>query len=362
MIIPSDLKKLYAPIADEYTEAFRQTLLNGRFIGGEPLEDFEKIVAHFLGAKYAVGCASGTAALRLALSACGIGKGDEVITVANTYYATARAITDAGAEPVFCDVTEEGLIDCSKAESLITPKTKAILPVHLYGACADLDALRGICKRHSLALVEDCAHAFGSKYNGKMIGSGSLAACFSLYPTKNLGAFGDGGFIATDSQVIADAAGRLRYFAVDSERNEFDPDAIHGRLDTVQAALCSVSLRHVDEWIEKKRRNADEYIKAFKGRVPYITSLEQKGAAPYLFPVLTEDQDDFIGFMQQKGVLCLSHYRPELHKMKELTGRDYSLPVTEKLNKSVVSIPVSQTVTEEEIRYIIEQTLAYYGY
>lgn len=357
MIYPVELSKLYAEYEEEYVEAFRKTLEKGIFLGGEEVAAFEQDVAAYLSAKYVIGCGNGTHALQLALMANDIGNGDEVITVANTYYATVRAIVDTGAEPIFCDVNKYGLMDTDKIEELITERTKAVLPVHLYGAPVDIDRIRKICDRYELVLIEDCAHAFGSLYNERRIGSGSYCACFSLYPTKNLGAMGDAGIIATDSEGLANRIRSIRYFTSDPNRNVFTEKSLHSRIDTMQAALLRVSLRHIDEWNLRRISNAQNLIRLINGKAPYVESLGWDGVVPYVFPVLTMNQDRFMESLHGKGIIGQLHYKPNLHKIAHLTKKDYCLPVTERLNRQVVSVPIAPTVTAEEIEYIAECVL-----
>lgn len=356
-IYPIELSKLYAAYKDEYRQAFDDVLEKGIFVGGDYVDIFEHEAAKYLGAKYVVGCGNGTHAIELALMANGIGSGCEVITVANTYYATARAIVDIGAEPVFCDVNKYGLIDVNLVERLITPRTKAIVPVHLYGAPADLTRLNAICEKYGLVLVEDCSHAFGSSYNGQKIGSDSICACFSLYPTKNLGAMGDAGMVATNSKEITDRLKAMRYYTIDPERNTFNATSIHSRIDPLQCGLLRVSLRHIDEWNQRRVSNAKYLIEIMNNRVPYIESVGWNGIVPYVFPILVNEQIKIEEELRAKGIIAQVHYRPDLHKIDHLTHKSYHLPMTEKLNRSVLSIPISPTVSKSEIDYIAASIL-----
>ncbi len=360
MIYPIELSRLYAPYREEYVEAFRDFLAQGRFIGGPLVAEFEQEATEKIGAEYVVGCGNGTQAIELALRACGIGPGSEVITQANTYYATARAIVDAGATPVFCDIDENGRMDAAQIPHLITPRTRAIVPVHLYGIPAPLEALRQICSAHGLLLIEDCAHAFGSKLDGRPIGSGSFCACFSLYPTKNLGAMGDAGMVATCSPELAERMRSMRYLACSEERETFGANHMHARLDPVQAALLRVSLRHVDEWNAMRVANSRHYISRFRGCVTYIPAMEAEGVVPYVFPVLVHRQDDFQDFLRANGICPQIHYRPELHLIPHLNPAAVSLPKAEHWNRSVVSIPVSQTVSPSEIDRIADAVCSYF--
>lgn len=360
MIYPIDLSKLYQPYHILYEKAFSKCLEDGYYIGGSAVDDFEHLAADYLGANYVVGCGNGTHALELALIASGVGTGDEVITVANTYYATARSILDIGAKPVFCDVNKDGLIDTDKVLKKISIHTKAIIPVHLYGAVANLDILYKIGKEYNLAIIEDCSHAFGSLYKGNKVGHDSQFACFSLYPTKNIGAMGDAGMIAVRSKETADKLKSIRYFTDDKERDSFAEHSLHSRMDSLQARLLQVSLTLADSWNNIRQEHSNYYKNAFSGLVPYVKCLDQEGIVPYVFPVIVSDQKKFMRYMADKGVVTQIHYHPMLHKISHLTQRYYELPVTEYLNSHTVSIPVSQTVTQAEIEFVANCVLEFF--
>lgn len=368
MIYPILLSELYREHKEDYMKAFSEFFDRGIFIGGPDVEDFEKNMADYLHAEYVVGCGNGTEALELAMRASSIGQGDHVITTANTYYATARAIHNVGAVPLFCDVDEDGLIAVDKIESLIDNKTRAVLPVHLYGISADLDKIRRICEKYGILCIEDCAHAFGSSYHHDKIGSHSYCACFSLYPTKNLGAFGDAGMVATNSGELAARMRELRYYTSDPDRVIFHKDGMHTRLDPLQACLLNTSIKYVDAWNSIRRKHCEYYIGQFKGRVPYIKKMENPDVIPYVFPIIADDQQKFYDYLMNNGICPQIHYKPDLHKIDHLLFWDksdqkdeYRLPMTEYLNSHVVSIPVSPTVTDDEIRYIAGIVLQYFG-
>lgn len=362
MVYPILLSELYKEHKEEYIKAFSGFLDRGIFIGGSDVENFENSMADYLKAKYVVGCGNGTQALELALKANAIGQGDRVITTANTYYATARAIINVGAVPVFCDVDENGLIDVNKIESLITKETKAIMPVHLYGISADLETIYRICEKNNIVCIEDCSHAFGSKYMNKNIGSDSYCACFSLYPTKNLGAFGDAGMILTDSNELACKMRELRYYTSDPERVIFQKDGMHSRMDPLQACLLNVSMKYVDGWNVIRRKHCDYYIEQFKDKVPYMKGMENSDVIPYVFPIVADDQNKFYEYLLSKGICPQIHYKPDLHHIDHLALlEEVKLPMTEFLNAHIVSIPVSPTVTDEEVQYIAKTVLEFFG-
>ena len=358
-MIATELARLYLPYKNEYVNAFEQFFCSGIYIGGDRVSSFEREVAKFLDAEDAAGCGNGTHALQLGLMACGVKPGDEVITVANTYYATARAIIDVGAIPVFCDVNRFGLIDVGKIQALITPKTKAIVPVHLYGMVADITGLRDVCKKNKLALIEDCSHAFGSSFNGRKLGADAYCACFSLYPTKNLGAMGDAGVVVGAADVIKKIK-LMRYYSPTVAHDSFSLLSLHSRMDPLQACLLNVSLSHIEEWNVKRIANATYYKNRFDGYVPFFTPLCQEGVVPYVFPVLTKKREDFISYMRKKGIVVQVHYGVNLHKISHITKQSFNLPMTERLNKEVVSIPVSPMITKDELRYVADMVLEYF--
>lgn len=358
-MIVTNLAKQYSPYLKEYSDALERFICSGVYINGEIVSSFETAVSRYLGAEHAAGCGNGTHALQLGLMACGVRPGDEVITVANTYYATVRAIVEVGAVPVFCDVNDSGLIDVSKLESLITPRTKAILPVHLYGMAADLTALRALCKKHKLALVEDCSHAFGSTYNGRRIGADSYCACFSLYPTKNLGAMGDAGVVVGAEKIIQRIK-RMRYYSSRPTHDRFSLMSLHSRLDPIQAGLLCVSLSHIEEWNASRIANARFYEQAFQGRVKFFPPLVSDGTVPYVFPIRVRRRNDFISYMKGREIATQVHFGVNLHRLAHLAKSDVKLPMTERLNREVVSLPVSPTITKDEIRYIAETALGYF--
>ena len=356
-MISTNLARLYSPYMLEYAKAFEHFMGSGVYIGGDMVNSFETEIAQYLGAKHAAGCGNGTHALQLGLMACGVRSGDEVITVANTYYATARAIIDVGAIPVFCDVNEHGIMDVEKIEGLITSRTKAIMPVHLYGMVADLKRLHSICRKNQLALIEDCSHAFGSSYCGKKIGADSYCACFSLYPTKNLGAVGDAGVVLGSAEVVRKVK-QMRYYSSTPAHDRFQLVSLHSRLDPLQACLLKVSLSHIDEWNARRVANAKYYMSRFKGHIPCFTSLCQNGIVPYVFPILVRNRKDFISHMKRKGIFVQVHYGVNLHRISHITQSSFRLPMTERLNREVVSLPVSPMITEEELRYVADAALS----
>lgn len=360
MIYPIELAKLYEPYISEYEKAFSEFVRKGYFINGDYVDAFEEKMAAYLEAKYVVGCGNGTDAMELTMRAYGIGIEDQVITVGNTYYATARAIVNVGAQPVFCDVDDNALIDIDKIEEYITDKTKAIIPVHLYGLPVQMNKIRSLAGKYGLKVIEDCSHAFGTRVDHVLIGRDSECACFSLYPTKNIGAFGDAGFIATNSKELADVVRAKRYYACDESRNSFQENSMHSRLDSFQAAMLIVSLEHIEEWNKRRIINKEKYIKRFKGTIPYLSLMEEKEVVPYVFPIIVEDQQKFYDYLKENGIQPQIHYKPDLHKIEHLGPYVGKLNKTEYFNSHVVSIPISPTVTIDEIDYISDVVNRYF--
>jgi dTDP-4-amino-4,6-dideoxygalactose transaminase len=350
--------RFYGKYLNEFKQAIEEFILSGQYIGGQFVEDFEKQVCSHLEADYAIGCKSGTHALQLALLAAGIGRGDEVITVANTYYATPYSIFSIGAKPVFCDVrSSDGLLDPNLIEECITDKTRAIMPVHLYGNCAPLDEIFDISKANQLVVIEDCAHAFGSSYKGRPIGKDSELACFSFYPTKSLGAFGDAGMVITKSKEHMKKLRKLRYFA-DDNRINFNPHAIHARLDPIQAILLSVMLTHFNEIKLYRQKLAKLYRKKLSGIVQSIPEAKDNDICPYVFPVFIKNRAKLIKHLKKNNIRLQVHYPTNLHFLPEFGGATIgSLPNTEQHNSRVISLPVHPSICEDEAKYICDKIL-----
>ncbi|MBQ0097322.1 MAG: DegT/DnrJ/EryC1/StrS family aminotransferase [Oscillospiraceae bacterium] len=372
---------------EEYEEAVINVLRSGQYIGGKEVESFENEFALYHGAKYGVSCGNGTDALVLALRAFGIGKGDEVITVAFTFFATAESIAAVGATPVFVDVDEDDYcINVDLIEEKITDKTKAIVPVHFYGHSAHMDKINAIAKKHSLKVICDCAQSAGTTYKGSKQGILGDASCFSFFPTKNLGCDGDGGMVLTDDEKIAKA---IRSYKVhgsgadglatlqDEYKNkgeEFPKDmpigmnkyynyliGYNSRLDALQAALLRKKLTHLDEFVEGRRNNARLYNEALKN-TSYITPCEREYTehSYYLYVLKHENSQEIMEKLKEKGVPCGTYYPVPLHMQGAFWNLGYkegSLPVTEKLVKTTFAIPVFPELTDEERDYIIKALL-----
>nr|MBU1327709.1 DegT/DnrJ/EryC1/StrS family aminotransferase [Candidatus Omnitrophota bacterium] len=355
------LKKQYEELKNELKEPMEKVLMSGGFILGEDVGLFEQEFAAYCGVKYGIGVNSGTDALFLACLACGIGKGDEVITPAYTYIATSLGISMAGANPVFVDTEEKTYgIDVSKIEKAITKKTKAILLVHLYGHPADMDPIIQIAKKHKLKVIEDCAQAHGALYKNKKIGSFGDAACFSFYPTKNLGAFGDGGMVITNSEEVKDRMLLLRDYGRKG-RYEHIIKGYNSRLDTLHAAILRVKLKHLDGWNEKRRKNAALYTRLFKeSKLDIILPFEADYARHvyHLYAVRVKNRKEVMEKLAENGVRTLIHYPIPIHLQECYKDLDYKkgdFPIAEKYCEEILTLPMYPELTEEEIKYVAEQ-------
>jgi len=360
MLLPVNFPNLYVPIIGELQQAFEEFVVKGQYIGGDLVTNFEQEVSKKIKAQYVVGCKSGTNALQLALIAAGIKNGDEVITVANTYYATAWSIIAVGAIPVFCDtLAENGQIDCNKIIEKITPKTKAIMPVHLYGIPCDLDSLRKICFEDNLTLIEDAAHAFGSKYKNEFIGQHSDFACVSLYPTKNLGAFGDAGIVLTNSKEREEKVRQLTYFALDSKKEKFNPQALHTLLDPLQANLLRVVLRHIDHYNKQRQVLANVYYQRLNQYVRVIPEIVTENVVPYMFPFFIENKDELINYLLEKDIWIQVNYSVNLHWLPQFKSNlpVPNLPNSEKHNSEVVTLSIHPSFSVENATMVCDHII-----
>lgn len=329
---------------------------SGRFILGPEVETFEKSFAAYIGAEHTVGVANGLEALQIALLATGIRNGDEVITTPLSAVATTLAIQAVGAEPVFVDIDDFYHIDANKIEAGITKKTRAIIPVHLYGQSTNMEKIMKIAKKHELVVIEDCAQAHGAKFNGKIVGSFGTAGCFSFYPTKNLGAFGDAGAIVTNDPILADKCRMIRNYG-QKNRYEHEIYGINSRLDEVQAAILSVLLPKLDQHNNRRR----EIAAIYKNELADIEGLElpneRQGASSvnHLFVVQTSKRDALQSHLKENGIDSLIHYPIPIHKQecfKEFNK--VNLPVVEKKVGQILSLPVHPFLTDQEVLFVCQ--------
>ena len=350
-----DLQREYASIKPEIDKAISRVIESGWFVLGKEVALFEEAFSKYIGVRHAIGVNSGSDALFLALRALGIGSSDEVITVSHTVAPTADAIRRCGAKPVFIDISPETYcIDAEKIEEKVTNKTKAILPVHLYGHPADLDHIRELAKLHGLSVVEDACQAHGAEYKRKKVGSFGNAGCFSFYPTKNLGSYGDGGMVVTNNEDVAEHVKMLRNYG-QSRKYHNDFAGINSRLDELQAAMLRVKLSRLDEWNEKRRRLAELY-KEILGQADVVLPSEKPYAKHvyHLFVIRLAGRDNCQRFLQKSGIQTQIHYPIPVHKQKAYAAFESTkdLSVTETICSEILSLPLYPSLTEEEVAYI----------
>lgn len=360
MIVPFvDLKAQYLAIASEVEEAMHRVVADTDFILGADVELFEQEFARFCEAEYAVGVDSGTSALELALRACGVGEGDEVITVSHTFIATAAAISYTGARPVLIDIDPDTYnMDVTQIEAAVSQRTKAIVPVHLYGQSADLDPILAIARKYNLIVIEDACQAHGARYRGKSLGALGDVGCFSFYPGKNLGAYGDAGTIVTNSREVGDRVRLLRNYG-QPQKYQHVIMGYNRRLDSLQAAVLRTKLRHLDEWNTSRRRAAklyDEMLKDVNGvRTPYCA--EESEHVYHLYVIQHPKRDELLKYLKDQGVQAGLHYPTPVHLQPcyEHLGKPAgSLPVTEAIASSVISLPMFAEITESQIEYVCD--------
>lgn len=353
-----DLQAQYRTIKNEVDDAIARIISTSAFVGGEDLQQFEKEFASYCEAKACVGVGNGTDALYLALRALDIGAGDEVITVAHTFIATAETISLVGARPVFVDIDEETmLMDPDKLEAAITPRTRAIIPVHLYGQPCDMDRIMDIARRHGLKVIEDAAQAHGARSRQRRVGSLGDVACFSFYPGKNLGAYGDGGAVVSNDERLIE---RIRMVANHGRIDKYlhQTEGVNSRLDGLNAAILRVKLRHLDKWNAARRRHAQRYMELLRASgvvLPFVSSDTE--AVWHLFVVRVQDRDGVQKKLQKQGIAAGVHYPVPLHRQPayEYLGLpEGSLPVTERVAAHVVSLPMYSELTEEQIALVAQ--------
>lgn len=355
-----DLKAQYQTIKSEIGEAIEQVLESTAFAGGPFVKQFEDSFAPYCQCQHAVGVSNGTSALWVALKCLGIRPGDEVITVPNTFIATAEAISFCGATPVFVDIDPlTHTIDPDLIEQAITPNTRAIVPVHLYGQMADMDPIMEIAKRYGLIVVEDAAQAHGAEYKGRRAGSIGHAGCFSFYPGKNLGAYGEAGAVVTHDASLAEA---MRVLRDHGQARKYYHSVIgwNARMCGIQGAVLTVKMRHIEEWTEKRRRNASLYSSLLQ-EIEGITVPAEADYARHvyhIYPILMEERDEVMETLKQHGITCGIHYPLPVHLQDAYASLGYNVgafPVTEKAARELISLPMYAELTEEQIQYVAQQ-------
>jgi len=355
----------YKNLKREIDLAIKRVLLRGDLILRKDVEEFEKKLADFVGTKYAIALNSGTDALLLSLKAAGIVKGDEVISVSHTFIASIATIVHAGARPILVDVGNDFLMDTEKVEKVIRKRTKAIIPVHLNGRICDMEKLMAIARKHNLIIIEDAAQSLGASFKGKMAGSFGLAGCFSFYPAKILGCFGDGGAVTTNNSKIADKIRLLRDHGQKTKK-EIVFYGFNSRLDNLQAAILNLKFKYLPKWIKKRRKIASLYQKGLSN-VPEIKLPLLSNSDPRFFDVFqnyvlrAQRRDELFEFFKKKGVETLIKDPLPNHWHKSLSLFHFKLPHTEQLAKEVISLPMYPELTDAQIDYVIDCIKKFYG-
>lgn len=365
-----DLKREYSEIKPEIDEAIAGVLAHTQFILGPEVKSFEEKLAQYCNAGFGVGCASGTDALLLSLRAVGVGHGDEVIAPTFSFFATAGVISQVGAVPVFVDIKPDSYnLDPSQIEKRITSKTKAIIPVHLFGQCAEMDPILSIAKKHKLAVIEDAAQAIGARYKDSKAGSLGDLGCFSFFPTKTLGGIGDGGLVVSDQKDLAD---RVRMLRVHGENSKYHHQAVglNSRLDAIQAAVLMVKLRHVDEWCEERIGRARRYQKLFSETglvgeqiigLPPLSS--GKGHVFNCYVIRVEQRDDLWRYLGERGVQTEVYYPLPLHLQPCFAHLGYhkgSFPNAELAAAQVLTLPMYPELTPEQQEFVVREMRNFY--
>ncbi len=359
-----DLKIQYQALKSEIDAAIQSVIDDTAFVGGKYVAAFEKAYAEKYGVKHCISCANGTDAIYISLKAMGIGPGDEVITVANSWISTSETITQTGAKPVFVDIDDFFHIDPSKIEEKITPRTKAVIPVHLYGQSVDIASIQRICDAHGLPFIEDCAQShFATSGNGKT-GTFGLAGTFSFYPGKNLGAYGDGGAIITDDD---DFAYKARLFANHGslQKHVHEIEGINSRLDAIQAAVLSVKLNHIDAWNQARNENAMKY-NALLAEVPEVITpklRENTFHVFHLYVIRSPRRDELAEHLRSKGAFTGIHYPTALPFMPAysyLGHRPSDFPVAHRCHDEILSLPMFPELSEEQIGYVVDSIGEYF--
>lgn len=364
-----DLKRQYLKIKPEVDAAIQNVLDTTMFIGGEDVKLFSTELAEYLGVKHVIPCANGTDALQIALMALGLKPGDEVISTSFTYIATVEVIALLRLKPVFVDVNPDTFtMNIDSLKAAITPNTKAIIPVHLYGQSADMEAVMAVANEHNIPVIEDNAQAIGGTYtfsNGRTVKTGSIGTigCTSFFPSKNLGCYGDGGAMFTNDDELAD---KLRMIANHGQSKRYYHEMVgcNSRLDTIQAAVLRIKLRHLDEYCDARRAAADYYDNAFKSNpnivTPHRAAYSRHVFHQYTLQLKNVDRNVVQAKLAEREIPAMMYYPVPCHKqnmLKEFGGAEYVLPVTDMLQDCVLSLPIHTELTEEELKYITDNFL-----
>jgi len=360
-----DLKAQYKNLEPEISRAINRCLASSDFILGQDLAHFETEFAQFIGVNYAIGVASGTDALTLALLACGVRAGDEVVVPANTFIATAFAVSHVGAKPVFVDVSENDFnIDTSKLPLLITKKTKAIIPVHLYGRMVEMNAIEDLARNYDIAIIEDACQAHGAQCKDKKAGSIGHAGAFSFYPGKNLGAYGDGGIVVTNNKNIAESIQMLRNYG-QKVKYKHELFGYNSRLDNLQAAILRVKLRRLDDWNERRQEIARLYNELLAETPLVLPNICSDLSHVYhLYVIRAKERDKLLKHLNDQGIGASIHYPVPVHLQKpyrDLGYREGLCPVSERLCSEVISLPIYPEMTDTQVRRIADAVCSFYA-
>lgn len=358
MNVPAfDATRQFAKIKKEIMKEVEGVFESGRFVLGERGQKFEAAFAEYVGTKYAVGVNSGTDALKIALVALGVSEGDEVITVTNTAVPTISAIREIGAVPVFADIDEYFTIDSDKFEKKITAKTKAVVVVHLYGGAADISSIVEIAKKKNIKVVEDCAQSVGAAFGSKKLGTFGDVSCFSFYPTKNLGAYGDAGMILTNSQSVYETMKKLRMYGF-AKTYYANIEGFNSRLDEVQAAILSVKLAYLDEWVKRRQDIAHFYSKEIKNKLIETPRIRPDSEHSFhLYVIRTKKRAELKEHLTKNNVGFGVHYEFPIHLQdayKFLNYKKGDLPNSEKAAEEILSLPIFPEMTGAELKYVVD--------
>jgi dTDP-4-amino-4,6-dideoxygalactose transaminase len=363
-----DLSEQYQGLRDEMIAALDQVMTSSRFILGDNVKKLESDVAEYSNVKFGIGVGNGSDAIHISLQGVGVQAGDEVITTPFTFFATGGAIARTGATPVYVDIDPETFnIDPSKIEAAITEKTKAIIPVHLYGQMADMEEIKRIADKHNLKVIEDAAQAIGAKQNGKNVGELGTTAAYSFFPTKNLGAYGDAGMIVTDDEEVAE---NCRVIRVHGSKPKYYHHVLgyNSRLDELQAAILNVKFPHLDNWSEQRRKHAAYYTELLNEKLPgkVVTPIEKEGNYHvfHQYTIRVEKRDELQAFLKENDVASMIYYPLPLHVQpvfKDLGYKEGDLPVSEKAAKEVISLPMFPELKREQQEYVVEKIVEFFN-
>jgi dTDP-4-amino-4,6-dideoxygalactose transaminase len=353
-----DLKKQYLSIKQEIDTAIQHVILNSAYIGGKEVSRFEENFANYIGTKFCVSCANGTDSIEIILSALGIGNDDEVIVPSHSWISTSEAVSSVGAKPVFVDTLPlKYTIDPSQIEAAITSNTKAIMPVHLCGLPAEMDEIMAIAQKYKLFVIEDCAQAHGAEYKGKKVGNFGIAASFSFYPGKNLGAYGDAGGITTNDITLAEMTRMIANHGQKGKHNHWI-EGRNSRLDGLQAAILNIKLKYLDQWTDRRIENANDYMQYLKGSGISLPEIPHYSKHVFhLFVIQTREREAFINELSGKGISTAVHYPtilPLLPAYSKYNHTAHQFPVSSHYQSKILSLPMFAELIKKEIEYVSE--------